>query len=91
MAEIKELPYLKPESPPGIIEFIRELLITAYNEKLSGIMYVAWGESGREAHGAFEENVTIRDLERAVDFLDAYIAEADFQDQFEEEDDDAGE
>lgn len=86
---VKELPRTSPKSSATMIEFIREMLITAYNQNVTSLIYVMWGEDGREAHGVLDQDVTHRELERAVDFLDAWVADLDLD--ADQDDDDTGE
>jgi hypothetical protein len=86
MADIKQLPIRKPASRPEVIEFLRELILTAYEEPIENILYVLWGEHGRETHGILSPGTTFRDAERAVDFMDAWVADLDLDDEYGQDD-----
>lgn len=75
---IKSLPRPKPASSPEVIEFLRELLITAYNEDVEAVIYGLVGRSGLEANGCVSTGTSNRQIDRVLDLLEDWASDYEF-------------
>lgn len=80
---IKELPRPKPASPPEVIEFLRELLITAHIERIDSVLYIAMGPDLMQAHGMISEKTSSRQVDRGLDMLEDWASDYEYDNTFE--------
>ena len=85
---LKVIPRPKPASSPEVIEFLRELLITAYLEDVQGIVYAMTSTTGRTAHGVLESGVSSREVDRMLDMLENWASDFEFDTAEDDEEED---
>jgi hypothetical protein len=79
MGKIVELERPKPASRPEVIEFIRELLIYAYNHEISLFLCGYKSDDGMEAQGIILENESSRNVDRTLDLMEAWVCEWEYE------------
>ena len=78
MEKLVSLDRPKPASCPEIIEFLRDLLLLAYEQPIQICLVGVATEHQREANGIVTAGVTIREVERLQDLVDSWVGEMEY-------------
>jgi hypothetical protein len=79
MTNIVEMERPKPASSPEVVEFLRELLLLAYEQRIELCIVGVATTDEREANGVYTAGTTIRDIERLQDIIDSWVGEIEYE------------
>jgi hypothetical protein len=79
MTNIVEMERPKPASSPEVVEFLRELLLLAYEQRIELCIVGVATTDEREANGVYTPGTTIRDIERLQDIIDSWVGEIEYE------------
>lgn len=68
----------KPASAAEVIDFLRDLLLLAYEQPIQICVVGVATEHQREANGVVIPGVTLREIERVQDLVDSWIGELEY-------------
>lgn len=74
----------KPASSPEVIEFLRDVLLLAYEKKIEICIVGVATEYEREADGVYEPGTLIRDIERLQDEVDSWVGDIESEIEFDD-------